>query len=67
MKHVAKNKEAPHLKSVAIELYFYELYNLDVLACIVGIVALSVFIFINIIKSAVALVVVSKPNKSKKL
>lgn len=32
VKHVAKNKGAPHLKSVAVDLPFYALYNLDVWA-----------------------------------
>lgn len=34
VKHVAKNKGAPHLRSVAVELPFYALYNLDVWAFI---------------------------------
>lgn len=29
VEHVAKNKGAPHLRSVAVDLTFYQLYNLD--------------------------------------
>lgn len=42
VKHVAKNKGAPHLRSVAVELPFYALYNLDVWAFILIAVTLVV-------------------------
>ncbi|XP_055304714.1 UDP-glucosyltransferase 2-like [Sitodiplosis mosellana] len=51
VKHVAKNKGAPHLKSVAVELPFYKLYNLDVWTFIVGVFALVLFGVIKLIRS----------------
>ncbi|XP_031634976.1 uncharacterized protein LOC116348206, partial [Contarinia nasturtii] len=44
VKHVAKNKGAPHLRSVAVDLPFFKLYNLDVSAFIFGVIALTLFL-----------------------
>lgn len=42
--HVAKHKGAPHLKTIAVDLPFYALYNLDVWAFVVLIEVLIVLI-----------------------
>lgn len=49
VKHVAKNKEAPHLRSVAVDLSFYALYNLDVWAVIATALLSSLFITLRLI------------------
>lgn len=43
VKHVAKNKGAPHLRSVAVDLPFYALYNLDVWAFIFFVISTVMF------------------------
>ncbi|XP_055308683.1 UDP-glucosyltransferase 2-like [Sitodiplosis mosellana] len=53
VKHVAKNKGAPHLRSVAVELPFYKLYNLDVWAFICGVIAFCVFLLTKLIRALV--------------
>lgn len=50
VKHVAKNKGAPHLRSVAVELPFYALYNLDVWAFILISVIFSAFLLFKILQ-----------------
>ncbi|XP_055297523.1 UDP-glucosyltransferase 2-like [Sitodiplosis mosellana] len=54
VKHVAKNKGAPHLKSVAVELPFYKLYNLDVWAFIFSVLALVIYCVIKLIRTIVS-------------
>lgn len=44
VKHVAKNKGAPHLRSVAVILPFYKLYNLDVWAFVLFTVIVVAFL-----------------------
>ncbi|XP_055316609.1 UDP-glucosyltransferase 2-like [Sitodiplosis mosellana] len=67
VKHVAKNKGAPHLRSVAVELPFYKLYNLDVWVFIFAILAFAAFSLIKILQIIVSLVLPSKTKqKSKK-
>lgn len=43
VKHVAKNKGASHLRSAAVDLPFYALYNLDVWTFLVA-VAITVIV-----------------------
>lgn len=69
VKHVAKNKGAPHLKSVAVELSFCALYNLDVWAFLIGGVLLIIFLVLKAFRKIIALAVApsSKPkNKLKR-
>lgn len=54
VKHVAKNKGAPHLRSVAVELPFYALYNLDVWAAIVGAAVAIIFLLWKSIRTVLA-------------
>lgn len=65
VKHVAKNKGAPHLKSVAVELSFYQLYNLDVWAFILCAIGLGVFVLIKMINYLLSIVFNS--NSGEKL
>lgn len=44
VKHVAKNKGAPHLRSAAVDLPFYVYYNLDLYAVLVAIVLFILFV-----------------------
>lgn len=68
VKHVAKNKGAPHLKSVAVELSFCALYNLDVWAFLIGGALLAIFIVLKIFRAIVSAVVApfSKPKDKLK-
>ncbi|XP_055304712.1 UDP-glucosyltransferase 2-like [Sitodiplosis mosellana] len=66
VKHVAKNKGAPHLRSVAVDLPIYKLYNLDVWAFIFTLVLLSLFLTIKTIKFVISLVFTSNSNKKLK-
>lgn len=50
VKHVAKNKGAPHLQSVATKLSFCQLYNLDVWAVILLVLSIGIYIVIASIK-----------------
>lgn len=43
VKHVAKNKGAPHLRSAAIDLPFSVYYNLDVYAAVIAVAASILF------------------------
>lgn len=60
VKHVAKNKGAPHLKSVAVDLPFYALYNLDVWAFILIIVSLTIYLSIQALQLVVNLLFTSR-------
>ncbi|XP_031634155.1 UDP-glucuronosyltransferase 2B15-like isoform X2 [Contarinia nasturtii] len=51
VKHVAKNKGAPYLKSVSVDLPFYVLYNLDVWAFIGGGFTLIIFLIVKRVNS----------------
>lgn len=42
VKHVARNKGAPHLRSAAVDLPFYVYYNLDVYFVILAIIGLLI-------------------------
>lgn len=50
VKHVARHKGAPHLRSIAIDMPFYVYYNLDCYAVIVAFCALMLFINIKLCK-----------------
>lgn len=50
VKHVARHKGAPHLRSIAIDMPFYVYYNLDCYAVIVAFCALMIFINIKLCK-----------------
>lgn len=63
VKHVAKNKGAPHLRSVAVDLTFYELYNLDVWAFIFGVFMIAILTLLKLIHSIISFV---SPSQSKK-
>lgn len=65
VKHVAKNKGALHLRSVAVDLPFYALYNLDVWAFIFAVFILTIFALVKSIRFVVSFVIGS--NSSKKL
>lgn len=65
VKHVAKNKGAPHLRSIAVDLSFCQLYNLDVWIFIGGVVALSVYTLIKIINSFLRCFVFSRKSNQK--
>lgn len=56
VKHVAKNKGAPHLRSVAVELPFYALYNLDVWAFILVTLITAVYLSLKILRLVSTLV-----------
>lgn len=60
VKHVAKNKGAPHLRSVAVELTFCQLYNLDVWAVILSALLFGVYLLLATIK-----IITSKFNRIK--
>ncbi|XP_055304718.1 UDP-glucuronosyltransferase 1A9-like [Sitodiplosis mosellana] len=66
VKHVTKNKGAPHLKSVAVDLPFYKLYNLDVWAFIFGVIAFCVFLLIKFITALVAVTLIGKTTQKVK-
>lgn len=50
MKHVAKNQGAPHLRSVAVDLPFYALYNLDVWAFLSTAALVGIYLSKTILK-----------------
>lgn len=64
VKHVAKNKGAPHLRSVAVDLPFYALYNLDVWAFIVIVLALVMFLITKIFMSILRTISTKKLKKA---
>lgn len=66
VKHIAKNKGAPHLRSVAVDLPFYKLYNLDVWAFIFAALLLIIYLFTTFIRMVVSTVLPSSKNESKK-
>lgn len=53
VKHVAKNKGAPHLRSAAVDLPFYVYYNLDVYAASIAIVTLVPLVALRIFKTII--------------
>lgn len=57
VKHVAKNRGAPHLRSVAVDLPFYKLYNLDVWAFIFGCLILMTIMLNRIVQSFISLLI----------
>lgn len=63
VEHVAKNKGAPHLRMVAIDLPFYALYNLDVWAFIVTVIFIALLVLKKV--TSAALNTVSSKNKVK--
>ncbi|XP_031634156.1 UDP-glucuronosyltransferase 3A2-like [Contarinia nasturtii] len=66
VKHVAKNKGAPHLRSVAVDLPFYKLYNLDVWAFILSAIILMVYLLIKITQITVSMIVYSRSKDKRK-
>lgn len=67
VKHVAKNKGAPHFKSVAVELSFCALYNLDVWAFLIGAVLLAIFLVLKAFRSIISIVAGPSSKSKKKL
>lgn len=68
VKHVAKNKGAPHLRSVAVELPFYVLYNLDVWAFIVGVAIVTIFLLLKALRASISIVLaIIAKDKLKKV
>lgn len=65
VKHVAKNKGAPHLRSVAVELPFYALYNLDVWAFISITIVLAMVLCIRFARIGFMFVAPSKKKLKK--
>lgn len=63
VKHVAKNKGAPHLRSVAVDLPFYKLYNLDVWAFISAICTLIYILIVKITQVLISIIQTPKPEK----
>lgn len=64
--HVAKNKGAPHLRSVAVDLPFYALYNLDVWAFNFIVITLAVFYSIKAVHLLIKCALfVNSPRKLK--
>ncbi|XP_055303125.1 UDP-glucosyltransferase 2-like [Sitodiplosis mosellana] len=66
VKHVAKNKGAPHLRSVAVDLPFYKLYNLDVWAFIFIVVLLGTLATLKTIKLIISFVFTSNVKRKMK-
>lgn len=60
VKHVAKNNGAPHLRSVAVELPFYALYNLDVWAFISVTLITAVYLSFKILWLVLTLILPSR-------
>ncbi|XP_055304713.1 UDP-glucosyltransferase 2-like [Sitodiplosis mosellana] len=68
VKHVAKNKGAPHFRSVAVDLPIYKLYNLDVWAFIFGVFALAIYSVIKVVRLLIEYVLSSNsPRKLKQM
>lgn len=67
VKHVAKNKGAPHLRSVAVDLPFYALYNLDVWAFVLLAVCSSGYFMVTFLKWIVSSCCVMDRSKEKML
>lgn len=65
VKHVAKNKGAPHLRSHSVDLPFYQLHNLDVWAFIIAVLALFVLIITKILSFFIGIVFSSSSKKTK--
>lgn len=51
VKHVAKNKGEKHMRMVAVDLSFYQLYNLDVWAFITFTIFFTIFVFYRMTKT----------------
>lgn len=66
VKHVAKNKGAPHLRSAAVELPFYALYNIDIWAFISIVFILTFLIFYKLLKLIISFIFVLKEHKKTK-
>lgn len=66
VKHVAKNKGAPHLKSVAVDLPFYVLYNWDVWAFILIVITLIILFAMKTVRYGISLVLNFESNKKEK-
>lgn len=64
-KHVAKNKGAPHLRSVAVELPFYALYNLDVWAFILITIVMVIVLCIRFVRKVCTIISPSKKKMKK--
>lgn len=60
VKHVAKNKGAPHLRSVAVELPFYALYNLDVWTFIFATITMATVLCISLLRIVCTFMCTSK-------
>lgn len=65
VKHVAKNKGAPHLRMVAVDLPFYTLYNLDVWAFIIFLMLATLVILKRMTKRLLNLISSSDKTKPK--
>lgn len=69
VKHVAKNKGAPHLRSAAVDMPFYTYYNLDVyfalIAIILSIIIIVVRLYRVICKSCTRTTVKNDKQKSQ--
>lgn len=62
--HVAKNKGAPHLRSVAVDQPFYVLYNLDVWAFLISVIAIMMLLFITTVRVLVSIVLPADAKKT---
>lgn len=65
VKHVAKNKGAPQMRMVAVDLPFYVLYNLDVWAFVLCFVCATLWILKSILKFLVSSIYSTFKLKSK--
>lgn len=67
VKHVAKNKGAPHFKSVAVELSFFALYNLDVWAFMIGVAILAIILLLKTFRAIISTVLAPFSKSEDKL
>lgn len=65
VKHVAKNKGAPHLHSTAVDLPFTVYYNLDVYAVLFAIVAFILFALTRIFRAVCSKLFSGSANAKK--
>lgn len=54
VEHVAKNKGAPHLRSVAVNLTIYQLYNLDCWAVVIIGLLTTIFILYKLFQAVIS-------------
>lgn len=65
VKHVARHKGAPHLRSVAVDLPFHKLYNLDVWAFTIVVFIFLAFILKTVIQKTIGIVCCGSGTKTK--